>query len=140
MSLRAAERVYLITDTARAAQPVANIIADACKAGLRLVQCRDKDMPEAVYVAHVRATVEVARRHGARTLLNGRWSLLADVGADGVHVPSAQSVAAARSAVGSDPLVGHSAHDRDEIRAAVDGGADFVTLSPVFPTDRKSVV
>jgi len=101
------------------------------------VQRRDKDVGDDAYLVSVRETVAAARRHGARTLLNGRWSLLADTGADGVQVPSSVSVAAARAAVGPRALIGHSTHSRDEIRVAVEGGADFVTLSPVFPTESK---
>ncbi len=141
MKLGPADRVYLIADTARAAgppnTPMNMAIEAACAAGLRLVQQRDKDVAERRYVTRVKSTVDIAARHGARTLLNARWSLLDETGADGVHVPSALSVGAARSAAGSDSLVGYSAHSRDELRAAEDGGADFATLSPVFATESK---
>lgn len=45
--------------------------------------------------------------------------------------------AAVRAFAGEDLLIGCSTHDAAEIAGAVEGGADFVTLAPVFPTASK---
>ena len=46
-------------------------------------------------------------------------------------------MAAARVALGAGALIGVSAHDGAGAAAAVDAGADYVTLSPIFPSISK---
>ena len=46
-------------------------------------------------------------------------------------------MAAARRALGPSALIGLSAHDEAEARAAAIGGADYVTFSPVFSSLSK---
>lgn len=58
--------------------------------------------------------------------------------ATGLHLGQrGPSVADARDRLGPDALIGFSAHDLDEASRAVEAGADYLTLSPVFPTDSK---
>ncbi|MBT3268284.1 thiamine phosphate synthase [Candidatus Poribacteria bacterium] len=137
MKLRAADRLYLITDAGRAAHPLAHVIDAACGAGLRLAQIRDKDLADDEYAAQASSMLATARANGTRILLNGRPHLVRVTGADGVHLPSARSIADARAVTGRDVLVGYSAHGEAELRYAEQAGADFVTLSPVYPTASK---
>lgn len=137
MKLRPGDRLYLITDAARAAHPIEHIIGEACGAGLRMAQIRDKNLDDGPYAAAAHAVIRAARAHDARILLNGRAHLVRETAADGVHLPSLHSVADARVVVGRDSLVGYSAHTEAELRRATEGCADFVTLSPVFPTASK---
>ena len=60
------------------------------------------------------------------------------LGADGVHLGKGTviSVSAVRAG-GYAGLIGYSAHSGEEGAAAFAQGADFVTLSPVFPTSSK---
>lgn len=130
-------RLYLITDSLRATRPLSRIVDEACVAGLRLVQFRDKRLEDEGYVEQARDLADIARAHGAQLLLNGRRHLVSVVGAAGVHLPSAEPVADARAELGDGALLGYSAHNAEELRRAAEEGADFVTLSPVFPTASK---
>jgi thiamine-phosphate pyrophosphorylase len=56
--------------------------------------------------------------------------------ADGVHLPSAGNIAAARSLLPRG-LIGASAHSADEASALLRAGADYVTVSPIFVTSSK---
>ncbi len=58
-------------------------------------------------------------------------------GAAGVHVPAGGSPVAARQRLGAAAVIGQSAHNGAEIRAAARAGADYVTLSPIFVTVSK---
>ncbi len=67
--------------------------------------------------------------------VNGRVDVARIVGTVGVHLPSAGlPVASARSIVGSDCLIGRSAHSTDEVLRAADEGADYVFLGPIWHT------
>ena len=105
--------------------------------GLRLIQLRDKTLPEAARLDLARATVQHARRHGARVLVNGSIALARAAEADGVHLDAA---AAARLSArpeadsGDGFLVGVSCHNATELAHAAALEADYALLSPVLPT------
>lgn len=104
----------------------------ALAAGLRLIQVRDKSLPEAQRRELARATVRRAHAHGARVLVNGSVELAHAVGADGVHLDaSAMAVLDVRPAC---TWVGASCHDATGLARAAALGADFALLSPVLPT------
>jgi thiamine-phosphate pyrophosphorylase len=68
-------------------------------------------------------------------LVRGRPDLALATGAAGVNLPEADiPVAAARSLLGPDRLVGRSIHSLAAASLAAAEGADFVLFGPVFPT------
>ncbi len=104
----------------------------ALAVGLRLIQVRDKSLPDDARLQLARETVRRAHAHGARVLVNGSLELARAAGADGVHL---DSTAAARLAVRPDcDWVGVSCHDAAELAHAAALGADYALLSPVLPT------
>jgi 8-oxo-dGTP diphosphatase len=100
--------------------------------GLRLIQLRDKTLPDEARLALARETVRRARPHGARVLVNGSLGLARAADADGVHLDS--SAAAKLSARPDCEWVGVSCHDGAELAHAAALDADFALLSPVLPT------
>jgi len=100
--------------------------------GLRLIQLRDKTLPEEARLHLARETVRRARLHGARVLVNGPLDLARAAGADGIHLDS--SAAASLTARPDCEWVGVSCHDGAELAHAAALGADFTLLSPVLPT------
>jgi 8-oxo-dGTP diphosphatase len=101
-------------------------------AGLRLVQVREPAFSPVQRARFAEKVVALARPAGARVLINSDVDLAGAVGADGVHL-TARQVAAARERPGM-PLVGASAHNIGEIRAAERIGADFAVIGPVRST------
>jgi 8-oxo-dGTP diphosphatase len=100
--------------------------------GLRLIQVRDKTLPDADRLPLARETVRRAHLHGARVLVNGSLELARAAGADGMHLDSS---AAAKLAARPDcEWVGVSCHDEAELAHAATLGADFALLSPILPT------
>jgi 8-oxo-dGTP diphosphatase len=105
--------------------------------GLRLIQLRDKTLPDEVRLALARETVRRARPHGARVLINGSPDLARAADADGVHLDSsaaAQLTARPDYAKPDSFLIGVSCHDAAELAHAAAIEADFALLSPVLPT------
>jgi 8-oxo-dGTP diphosphatase len=105
--------------------------------GLRLIQLRDKTLPEATRLTLARETLRRAHRYGARVLVNGSLELAHAAGADGVHLDStaAATLHTRPDSTGPDAfLVGVSCHDAAELAHAAAIGADFALLSPVLPT------
>lgn len=104
----------------------------ALAGGLRLIQLRDKTLPDAERLALARETVRRAHAAGARVLVNGSLDLARAAGADGVHLDAA---AAARLDTRPDAeWVGVSCHNASELAHAAQLAADYALLSPVLPT------
>lgn len=107
-------------------------LEQALAGGLRLIQVREKQMPEGELAPFLANVVRLGHGHGARVLLNGEAAVAQRAGADGVHLTSARlAQLKARPAV---ELVGASCHDAEELARAAALGADFAVLGPVLPT------
>ena len=133
-------RVYLITD--RRLCPGGDLpgtVTKALEGGVRAVQLREKDLParELFRLASLLRTLTAV--HGARLLINDRADVAMAVGADGVHL-GVRSLPPreARGLLGSKAIIGRSTHNAEELRRAVEEGADFVTFGPVYPTPSKA--
>jgi thiamine-phosphate pyrophosphorylase len=139
--------IYLITDRTilRSAgddtelDALIRFIERAVKAGVDLIQIRERDL-SARQLFHLASEAEkIARSEGAMTLVNDRADIAASVGA-GVHLTTRSMRAEiVRKAFGTKMLIGASTHNLEEAEAAEGGGADFVVFGPVFETESKKV-
>jgi thiamine-phosphate pyrophosphorylase len=130
-------RLLVVTDRHQAAAPLDAIAAEAVRAGARWIWLRDRDMPRSERRDLALRLIAIARRQGAHVSIGGDVALAAEVTADGVHLAAGASVTAARAQLGAQVLLGISAHGEGDVAAAASGGADYVTLSPIFPTGSK---
>lgn len=138
MESSALDPLYLITD--RNAPPSGDLpgaLDAALAGGVRFVQFREKDLPYAERLGLGREVASRAFEHGARLLVNGDPDLADALGADGVHLGKGTVSVSAVRTEGYGGLIGYSAHSGEEAAAAFAEGADFATLSPVFPTNSK---
>lgn len=118
--------------------PLLPRILDAVRAGIDLVQIREKDMPTRELVELVGAAVERARGTSTRVVVNDRLDVALALGAAGVHLGTRSLPAqAVRTHVTKGFLVGVSCHSLDEALAAESTGADYVVLGPIFETPSK---
>jgi 8-oxo-dGTP diphosphatase len=109
----------------------------ALHSGLRLIQLRDKTLPQDTRLQLARETVRRARPHGARVVVNGSLELVRAANADGVHLDSTTAAQWTERPAGAKSdafLVGVSCHDAAELAHAATIEADFALLSPVLPT------
>ncbi len=86
-----------------------------------------------------RALRSMTHEVAALLLVNERPDLALALGADGVHLPeSGLEIRDVRRLLGVDAWIGRSCHDRAGLERAVDEGADYATLSPLFSVPGKS--
>jgi 8-oxo-dGTP diphosphatase len=122
---------YAITDAqALGAGEMLARIERRVSTGLRLVQVRDKVLRGRADFA--RSVVTLARRHGAKVLVNGDEQTARSLGADGVHW-SAMTLDHAQSRP-ADMLCGASCHNAAELERAVALECDFAVLGPLRDT------
>ncbi len=135
--------IYMVTDRGRLAgdretQLVARVAA-AARAGVHLIQVRERDMDARPLTRLVARCVEAARGTPARVLVNDRIDVALASGAHGVHLRGDSLPAArARRMVPPAFIIGRSVHSRDEALRAADGeGVDYLVFGPVFGTVSK---
>ena len=116
-------------------------IAEASRAGVDLIQLREKDLPARDLESLAKEAVRVVRENagGKRTrlLINSRVDVAIAAEADGVHLRADDIAASEARVVFSKagvhkPVIGVSCHSVSEVRLAESHGADFAVFGPVF--------
>ena len=132
--------LLVVTDRHGAGRPLAATVAAILDAGARWVWLRDRDLDAHDRRILARDLLALVQAVGGRLVIGGDPGLAAALGADGVHLTGGATpadIARARSDLGSDALVGVSAHAPAEVEAAARAGADYATLSPIHATASK---
>ncbi len=134
----AAVRLYVIV-TADVCRADWRATAEAAIAGgAGCVQLREKRLDDAELLRRAQWLRALTARHGVLLILNDRPDVARLVDADGVHLGQADLAPRdARQIVGGQRLVGLSTHTREQVRAAVDSGADYLAVGPMFPSATK---
>jgi 8-oxo-dGTP diphosphatase len=100
--------------------------------GLKLLQIREKSMTNDRFRWLASEIIRRAHTFQARVVINSDISLSRELGADGVHLTSAQLMSLTKR-----PDVnwcGASCHNAEELYQAESIGMDFVVLGPLLPT------
>jgi thiamine-phosphate pyrophosphorylase len=120
----------------------ARMMESLVEAGVRMIQVRDKGLTVPELAARVAQAVAIARRRDPAVrplvVVNDRVDVAAATGA-GAHVGADDlPVLLARRVLGPTALVGRTAHDVAEARAAAAAGADYLGIGPCFPSATKA--
>lgn len=114
------------------------IVEAALRAGLSLVQYRDKTADDTVRLEKAARLRELCHRYGALFILNDRVDIASAVNADGVHLGQQDiPIALAREFLGSRAIIGRSTTNPTEMEQALREGADYVGVGPVYETPTK---
>ena len=128
--------VLVITDRHEAKRQLEEVAAALFAGGCRWLSLREKDMPAAERRAQLERLVGLGKECGATVTVHDDLDAAAALGT-GVHLPAKGSIAKARRVLGTEALIGISAHDAAEVGKAAALGADYATLSPIFLTRSK---
>ncbi|WP_442951882.1 thiamine phosphate synthase [Paenibacillus sp. A14] len=136
-------RMYLVVGTPNCADadPL-HIVEEALAGGVTLVQFREKGpgarTGEARFALALRLQA-ACRRKGVPFIVNDDVDLALRIGADGVHIgQDDESAGEVRARIGGRRLLGVSAHTPEEARRAVEQGADYLGIGPIYPTASKA--
>ena len=116
------------------------LVGDASRAGVDLIQVRERDLTARELARLVEACVSAASDTPVRVTVNDRADVALGTGAAGVHLRS-DSVKAQplRGIVRPGFLIGRSVHGIEEaVTAASDGGLDYLVLGTVFASRSKA--
>lgn len=108
--------------------------------GVKLVQLRIKDMPDAELRQLVAQAQAKCRAHRAVLVVNDHWRIAIDEGCDWVHLGQEDLDTADLPAIRRAGLkLGISTHDHAELDRALTLSPGYVALGPVYPTILKKM-
>jgi thiamine-phosphate pyrophosphorylase len=132
------ELCYITDRQALAHRPLLPFVVEVIRAGVDLIQIREKDLATRDLLDLVRGAVGTAQGTAVRVVVNDRLDVALAAGAAGVHLGGRSlPVAVVRRHVDRSFLVGASCHSLAEAEEAHAGGADYAVLGPIFETPSK---
>lgn len=139
----AAARLCVLIDARPDASSFERLISSLLAAGVPMFQIRDKAASDEVLLDRGRRAMALARQAApsapAIVTINDRVAVAAAAGADGVHLGADDMpVAEARRLLGPDHIIGRTAHDLAEARAALAAGADCLGIGPCYASTTKA--
>jgi len=130
--------LYAITQTKnKTADIIINEVIAAIKGGAVVVQFRDKESLDAIYLAD--QLVKVCHEYKVPLLINDDIELAIKVGADGVHIGREDgAISEARDRLGADAIIGVSCYNFvEQAFDAQEQGATYVAFGRFFPSSSK---
>ena len=134
--------IYLVTDDGcLQGRALIDCVREALEGGVTLVQYRVKTASSAEMYAEALQLKALCDSFKVPLIINDRLDIAMAVGATGVHLGQDDlPCAAARKILGEDYIIGVSAHNPAEARAALLCGADYLGCGAVFGTATKADV
>lgn len=160
-------RFYLISDRTRCGgRTLASALRQACRAGVRAIQIREKDLDTSDLLALTRKVQEELGECRALVMVNSNLEVARSCGVQGIHLPEgynparmAPMTSEARATRGTDgahmaspavtvrtvrdqlpagTLIARSTHSVKAALEAEADGVDFITFGPVYDTPSKA--
>ena len=130
--------LYAITPDIADTAELARRVEQALKAGVALLQYRNKAISKDKRLLQARELAPLARGYGVPFIVNDDVDIALAVGANGAHLGKDDGDIAAARAQLSGRIVGTSCYaDLEKAKAAVRAGADYVAFGSVFPSPTK---
>lgn len=134
--------IYLVTDEGcLQGRALLDCVREALEGGVTLVQYRAKTASSAEMYAEALQLKALCDSFNVPLIINDRLDIAMAVGAAGVHLGQDDlPCAAARRILGEEYLIGVSAHNPTEAKAALQSSADYLGCGAVFGTATKADV
>ena len=116
-------------------------VEKALKGGATFIQLREKELDQEHFFEEAVEIKELCARYHVPFVINDNVEIALKMDADGVHVGQDDMEAGdVRAKLGSDKIIGVSAHTVEEALLAEERGADYLGVGAVFHTDSKADV
>ncbi|PDP81359.1 thiamine phosphate synthase [Prevotella intermedia] len=110
----------------------------ALRGGCKWVQLRMKDTTDNKFLSIGRKVAALCRSYNATFLLDDRVHLVAELGADGVHLgKNDMPISEARRILGNEKIIGGTANTFADVQHLAAQGADYIGCGPFRYTPTK---
>jgi thiamine-phosphate pyrophosphorylase len=131
-------RLYFVCDARPGGEDPEPLLRAALNGGVDIVQLREKALGPNTIERSSQTFRRLCDTYNALFIVNDDPHLALACDADGVHVGQDDASAEeARSALGSDAIVGLSTHSEEQIAAAGEHPVDYISVGPVWETPTK---
>lgn len=116
-------------------------VKDMLDAGIKVIQYREKKKKFKYMYDQLVIIRQMTKEAGAMLIVDDFVGLALAVGADGVHVGQEDiPVEAIKAIAPKDFIVGVSTHKLEHAQRAVESGADYIGVGPIYATQTKEDV
>ncbi|MBM7702217.1 thiamine phosphate synthase [Metabacillus iocasae] len=133
--------VYFIMGSNNCYNDPKEVLTKAIEGGATLFQFREKGTNALVgkeKVLFAKELQHICKQYGVPFIVNDDVDLAIELNADGVHIgQDDESAGIVRRRIGEGKILGVSTHHLDEVKRAIEQGADYVGIGPVFATVTK---
>ncbi|MFZ3589844.1 thiamine phosphate synthase [Bacillus sp. DJP31] len=140
MNIREALRLYFVMGSTNCIQDPVFVLEQAIQGGVTLFQFREKGEGALVGEERVQFAKKlqvVCKIHKVPFIVNDDLELAIKLDADGVHIGQEDgNIDSVRRRIGN-KLLGVSCHNLEEARQAIENGADYIGVGPMYPTLSK---
>ncbi len=114
------------------------VARSALAGGADALQLREKNTSDDIFLAMAAELRELTDETGKLLIINDRPDIAALVGADGIHLGQDDlPINEARRLLRPGAIIGRSTHSIQEARAAINEGADYIAVGPMYATTTK---
>ena len=136
---REALRLYLVTNRYQdSLESFLEKIETACRAGVTIVQLREKNLTTNQYYQLAKQVKEITDAYQVPLIIDDRLDVCLAVDAAGLHIGDDElPVSVARQVLGPEKILGVTAKTVKRALEAEEGGADYLGTGAIFPTTTK---
>ncbi|EJQ40894.1 thiamine-phosphate pyrophosphorylase [Bacillus cereus BAG5X1-1] len=132
--------VYFIMGSNNCMKEPLQVLRDALEGGITIFQLREKGegaLTGEKRIDFAKELQALCKEYGVPFIVNDDVELALELDADGVHVgQDDEGITSVRKKMG-DKIIGVSTHTIEEARWAIENGADYLGVGPIFPTSTK---
>jgi thiamine-phosphate pyrophosphorylase len=134
--------IYCITDEKHSrGRDNIEVVEQMIDAGIKIIQYREKEKNMAEKYEQCLKIRKLTRDAGVFFIVNDHIDLALIVEADGIHVGQEDlPIEAVRRLVGENMVIGLSTHSPLQAKEAIERGADYIGVGPIFKTYTKKDV
>ena len=130
--------LYLIADVEQIKEDMPSSVKLAIDGGVKAIQLRGKNLSAKELLKIGERLRHLTHIESVKLFINDRIDVAMAIQADGVHLgQNSMPVKLARETSGDRFIIGVSTHSLKEAMDAEAGGADFITVGPIFETESK---
>ena len=133
-------KLYVMLTSGRCKAGSLRAVARAAIAGgADAIQLREKDIEDDAFLAYAAELRELTDQTGRLLIINDRPDIAAIVGADGLHLGQHDlPITDARRLLRPGAFIGRSCHSVQHAQQAINEGADYVAIGPIYRTPLKN--
>ena len=131
--------LYLVTDRSGCDMVrFRNVITDAARAGVDIVQLREKNVAFQEYKEIAKEVKEITDRYHIPLIINDDPFVASEINAAGLHIGQNDiSITEARNIIGKKAILGISIENIEQATSLPQHLVDYAVISPIFATTTK---